>query len=726
MNANIRAPAKARLLTMIRGAPRPEFEQALLRVVVSTLIVTYMMWYLSHEHPVTPHDSNVLGAVILFFAVAALIAIRIIVCPSPSIVRRVIGMLVDNAATTYSMILMGEGGALIIGVYLFVALGNGFRFGRVYLHASQAMACFGFGLVLTVSPFWSQHTAIGLGFLITLAVVPLYAGVLAERINEARKRADEANQAKGRFLANVSHEMRTPLNGVIAMADLLRETELSGSQNEIVETLSTSAQLLLAQIEDVLDISKIEAGRVAIECRPFDLSELLTSTIRVVMPQARYKGLALLFEFPPEIPKFFRGDAHHLRQVLLNLLANAVKFTESGQILLQTQIVEARNSQFLVRFEVRDTGIGIPQDKQGLIFEAFAQADDSITRTYGGTGLGTTIAKQLVSLMSGEIGVQSEVGAGSTFWFEIPLGAVQTSNEHQLVGIDASLQPPSAPVRYYGKSPANVSRLRGASILVAEDNQTNQRVTRLILESGGHNPTIVCDGEQALDALESGRFDLALFDLSMPVLSGIQALKIYRFTAAKAIPVLILSANVTSDIIAECQAAGCAEFVPKPLRASSLLDAIERHLTSAPAGVPNALRSDERPALALIDNPIVDPQVIEDLERLSPDPTFVERLVTGFRGDTDRILANIREALEARHFEEVKNSAHALKGGAGSVGAIQLMQLAARLEKTNHDTMRQKASSLLEELHRTTKQALSVLDKHLETRRGRAASGDFD
>jgi two-component system sensor histidine kinase RpfC len=554
----------------------------------------------------------------------------------------------------------------------------------------------------------------------------LYAGVLAERINEARKRADEANQSKGRFLANVSHEMRTPLNGVIAMADLLRETELSGSQNEIVETLSTSAQLLLAQIEDVLDISKIEAGRVAIECRPFDLGELLTSTIGVVMPQARYKGLALLFESPPEIPRYFRGDAHHLRQVLLNLLANAVKFTNSGQIVLRIQVVEARTSQFLVRFEVKDTGIGIPQDKQALIFEAFAQADDSITRTYGGTGLGTTIAKQLVSLMGGEIGVESEVGAGSTFWFEIPLFAVQTSDEQQLVGIDASIQPRSAPVRFYGKSPANVSRLRGASILVAEDNPTNQRVTRLILESGGHSAMIVCNGDEALDALERGRFDLALFDLSMPVLSGIQALKIYRFTAPKAIPVLILSANVTSDIIAECQAAGCAEFIPKPLRASSLLDAIERHLSSASALAPNSLRSDERPALALIDTPVVDPQVIEDLERLSPDPTFVERLVTGFRGDTDRILANIHEALKAQHFEEVKNSAHALKGGAGSVGAIQLMQLASRLEKTNHDTMRLKASGLLEELHRTTKQALSVLEQHLETRRGRAASGDFD
>ena len=192
---------------------------------------------------------------------------------------------------------------------------------------------------------------------------------------------------------------------------------------------------------------------------------------------------------------------------------------------------------------MKDTESASRSNKQALIFEAFAQADDSITRTYGGTGLGTTIAKQLVSLMGGEIGVESEVGAGSTFWFEIPLFAVQTSDEQQLVGIDASIQPRSAPVRFYGKSPANVSRLRGASILVAEDNPTNQRVTRLILESGGHSAMIVCNGEEALDALERGRFDLALFDLSMPVLSGIQALKIYRFTAPKAIPVLILSAN---------------------------------------------------------------------------------------------------------------------------------------------------------------------------------------
>ncbi len=553
----------------------------MLRLVVSLLIVAYMGWYLSREHVAPPGELTVVWFGIFFFATAATIAIRIVVHPQKSIGRRIVGMLVDNAATTYSMILMGEGGALIIGVYLFVALGNGFRFGRTYLHVSQALACVGFGVVLAVSPFWSQHTAIGLGFLITLGVVPLYAGVLAERINEARKRADDANLAKGRFLANVSHEMRTPLNGVIAMADLLQDTKLSESQCEIVETLGTSAQLLLAQIEDVLDISKIEAGRVTIETHPFDLGKLLSNTVKVMMPQARYKGLAVSLEVPAAIPTYFRGDDHHLRQVLLNLLANAVKFTERGEITLRVALVNRSSCNVRLRFEVKDTGIGIPKEKQAIIFEAFAQADDSITRTHGGTGLGTTIARHLVTLMGGAIGVQSEEGVGSLFWFEVPLSTAEASECDFTTDVDSSARLSASASVFAGSGLAKVARIRGARVLVAEDNPTNRRVTQLILESGGHQPTIVENGEAALDALDGGRFDIALFDLSMPILSGLQALKMYRFTNSKPIPILILSANVTTEIVAECHAAGCAEFVPKPLRASALLDAIEHYLSPA-------------------------------------------------------------------------------------------------------------------------------------------------
>src|SRR5439155_8279909 len=318
-----------------------------------------------------------------------------------------LGMIADNAVTTYCLIRLGEGGAVVLSVYLFITFGNGFRFGRVYLHACQSMGIVGFALVLFLSPFWSKHQEIGGAFLIALIVLPFYVGFLGERIKRERKRADDANQAKGRFVANVSHEMRTPLNGVIAMADVLRETDLNEIQREIVNTLGTSAHLLLAQIEDVLDLAKIEAGRVQIEHQPFDLGKLLTSTVKVVVPQERYKDLAVNTEISPQAMRWFSGDSHHLRQVLLNLLANAIKFTERGEVVLRAAIVSDTPVEARIRFEVQDTGIGIPLAKQAAIFEAFTQADDSITRIYGGTGLGTTIARQLVGLMDGQIGVNS-------------------------------------------------------------------------------------------------------------------------------------------------------------------------------------------------------------------------------------------------------------------------------------------------------------------------------
>ena len=225
-----------------------------------------------------------------------------------------------------------------------------------------------------------------------------------------------------------------------------------------------------------------------------------------------------------------------------------------------------------------------------------------------------------------------------------------------------------------------MQKLRGARVLVAEDNSTNQRVAQLILESGGHTVTIVENGEAALDALERGSFDIALFDLSMPLVSGIEALKLYRFSTTKPIPILILSANVTTDTIAECERAGAAEFIPKPLRASNLLESVEQHLAIraeqhvAPAPTP---RSEERPALAVVDNPIVDSEVLEDLRKLSNDPTFVIRLIQGFNSDTDRLRSEIIEAISTRRYELVKDSAHALKGGSASVGATQLLAVRA-------------------------------------------------
>ena len=717
--ALLRTVAGERVFAAIAAAPRQELGQAVLRMSIATAVLAYVAWYVFRDGAINPQQAQAIVAATLFVLFAAFLVIEIINVPKISIHRRVLGIVVDNGVASYGLYVLGEGGAFILGLYLFVTVGNYFRYGRFYMYISQALAVIGFMTVVVISEFWSKHFYIALGYLIALLIVPIYVGLLANRVTKERRRADEANEARGRFLANVSHEMRTPLNGVIAMADVLRESNLNESQREIVDTLGTSAQLLLVQIEDVLDMSKIEAGRVQIEAKPFELGRLLTSTVKVVMPQARYKSLSVNTEVLGEAARWYIGDSHHLRQVLLNLLSNAVKFTERGTISLKVATVSRTATDARIRFEVQDTGIGIAQNNQARIFEPFSQADDSIGRVYGGTGLGTTIARHLVSLMGGTLGLTSEIGVGSTFWFELPL------KFSEAVGIDFTQEvadnarltsAASALAAQHGK----VTKIKGARILVAEDNPTNQRVSQMILESGGHRPTIVSNGEEALDALERGGFELAIFDLAMPLVSGLEALKLYRYTTSKPIPIIILSANVTSATIDECQRAGCAEFIPKPVRPSMLLGTIERHLAENADAVqimPPPTRVEERPQLTVIDTPVVDPQVLADLGRLSPDPTFVERLIRGFRSDTERLVSVLSSSLANRRYEEAKDAAHALKGGAGSVGATQLVQLAVRFERAEHELLRAKAAAWTEELIRAANATLAALDRHLEERR---------
>jgi two-component system sensor histidine kinase RpfC len=302
--------------------------------------------------------------------------------------------------------------------------------------------------------------------------------------------------------------------------------------------------------------------------------------------------------------------------------------------------------------------------------------------------------------MDGQIGLESSVGVGSLFWFELPMpfgeatGIDLTGESTSSLSTDVALPRPLA----------NVTKIRGARILVAEDNATNQRITRMILESGGHRVTVVENGEAALDALERGTFDLALFDLSMPILSGLEALKLYRFTTAKPIPVLILSANVTTSVIAECQRGGAAEFIAKPMRASVLLEAIDNHLAAKAEEF--ALTSvapgshEERPALTIIDNPAVDAAVLTDLGRLSSDYTFVERLIHSFRLDAERLVKEVSDGLAAHRYDQVKDAAHALKGGSASVGATQLCKWPFVSKIRIMTPLRTKASALTEELTR--------------------------
>jgi len=265
---------------------------------------------------------------------------------------------------------------------------------------------------------------------------------------------------------------------------------------------------------------------------------------------------------------------------------------------------------------------------------------------------------------------------------------------------------------------SKASRIRGARVLVAEDNETNQRVTRLILESGGHFATIVNNGEEALDALERGGFDLALLDLSMPVVSGLDALKMYRFTATNPIPVLMLSANVTAEAMEQCLAAGASEFVQKPVRASLLLEAIDRNLADRAAEFVTATssRPEERQPLAIVEPVPLDAEIIGELAKLSRDPTFEERLLRGVRADCAELVERIAAALSMRTYQEVSDAAHALKGAAGSVGAGLWVQFAMRLEKLDHESLRLKAAALTQELARITQRTNAALDAHIESR----------
>ncbi len=422
----------------LQNRPDSEHEQAILRIVIVAVVLLYMAVTYVPRNDAGGHSEILLVeglSAALVFAIGLFAGICAV--PSVNIPRRFVGMLADAGAATFCMFLAGESGVSMIGVYLFITFGNGFRYGRSYLFACQLLCLTGFTAVLMFAPYWKLHQVAGWGLMTALVVLPLYVSTLLKRIQEARQRAEEANRAKSSFLANMSHEMRTPLNGIVGVADLLATTDLAGEQVELMRLMRHSVSLLRSLVDDVLDISKIEAGRLSIENVDFDLHGLINGLVRVLRPHASSKGLRLRTHIDPAIDYHLRGDPHHLRQVIVNLMSNAIKFTAEGEVLVSARLISDSPITATIRFEVRDTGIGISDDAQSKIFEQFVQADDSTTRRYGGTGLGTAIAKQLVELMDGRIGVASKLGSGSTFWFEVPLEK-EVSDDNSSPSADAA------------------------------------------------------------------------------------------------------------------------------------------------------------------------------------------------------------------------------------------------------------------------------------------------
>ena len=389
----------------------------------------------------------------------------------------------------------------------------------------------------------------------------------AERTRElelAQQAAECANVAKSQFLANMSHEIRTPMHGILAMAQILHQSGLNAEQAGDLATLHDSAEALLAILNDVLDLSKIEAGKMALEAVPFDLRGTVEQVRQILFSQATVKGLALTCTVAPDIPPVLRGDALRLRQVLLNLGGNAVKFTETGSIDIDVRSLQVSADSVRLRFAVRDTGIGIPAGKQTSIFEEFSQVDGSITRRFGGTGLGLTICSQLIQLMHGEIGVESQPAVGSTFWFTCRFDAASELPARQAV--NATPGALAVPL----------------SILVAEDNLVNQLVAKRLLTGQGHSVEVVPNGRAAVAAVADRHFDLILMDNQMPELGGMEATRILRESGCR-IPIVAVSASAMVGDRERFLAAGMDDYLSKPFQPEELYATIRRFAPDAHA-----------------------------------------------------------------------------------------------------------------------------------------------
>ena len=407
----------------VSGTGDSEPEQIFLRLTIGVLLVIYFCFPWAEGETFLEAVTSIPSLITIGYYTGAMgIAAWLLFSPQQSAPRRTSGIFLDLVSLSLVMYISGAESIFIFVLYMWVILGNGFRYGLNYLYVSQMIGVIGFFVAITWGEYWRSEATepIAASLLFILAIIPVFCASLIKKLHKAISDAKQANEAKTKFLASMSHELRTPLNGVIGLGDLLRETNLDKEQQGLVKTMHQSAHTLLGLIEKVLDISKIEAGKLVISREQFDLHVLVNSIISIQSMIGSTKGLSVTCVVDSNVPFLLKGDEQHLKQVLVNLIGNAVKFTNTGSVTLSVKKVEQIDDEATIRFEVKDTGIGIDAGLLSKVFDDFTQVSGSAQSTVGGTGLGTTISKDLVELMNGKIGVESELGEGSLFWFELP------------------------------------------------------------------------------------------------------------------------------------------------------------------------------------------------------------------------------------------------------------------------------------------------------------------
>ena len=711
--------------------PDTEHEQAIVRLIIALLILAYLT-YLQVSNGGAAAAVEWPLVILLGESIVGLgLVIGIVVNPGLSRPRRLVGMTADYLTLGGLMISGGASLAPLYVIYMWVTVGNGLRYGHRYLQASVAMAGASFLIVIQNTSYWLDNRPLGLGLLLGLVAIPLYMTSLLKALTSARDDARRANTAKSHFLATMSHEFRTPLNGIVSASTLLASTRLNAEQRESSDILQASSHSLLALVEDVLDISRIEAGKLHRVDSDFSLDALLRDVELVLMPMAMRKSLSFQVQVGQAVPARLVGDHNHLRQILMNLVSNAIKFTQHGSVSVSVDVVGVGNAdQLTLKFSVRDTGIGIPLQAQARIFDAFEQADQGRARRFGGTGLGTTIAKSLVELMGGSIGMESTEAVGSHFWFSVSFkessepdladtvigGSVETtpvvtSDLDATVAFSAVVLAENrfkprivssidTPARIFDIDDPFVRHralgLAPMKILVADDQPANIAILCRVLEKAGHRFHQVQSGEEVLDAIEEGNYDCAIIDLHMPGCSGLDIIREARVMQAgqRQTPFVILTADATTESTNECKNAGARAFLTKPIMVAGLLETLrDIAIENAAAASASAGEKSGRMAVDLIST-----TAVQELRRLGLGDDFLTLFISECQVDAGACIAAMEQALLASDWHGLREQCHALRGVAANMAASRLAEDATSLMQLGPDAMRRDARKRIKAL----------------------------
>lgn len=623
------------IIARCRRDPDREHEMAFNRLLIGVGIAVYI--FLAPTFGV-PLVGAALLVSIAYICLATLLTMHAVFRPGKNVGRRLAAILTDLGILSYGIHIGGELISVLYPFYLWIIFGNGFRFGAAYLYISAALSALGFSLVVATTPLWLSNKPLSFGLLAGLIVLPAHAAVLIRRLSLARREAEQASEAKSLFLASVSHELRTPLNAVIGMSDLLDGTALGRDQREMTGTIKASAKSLLSLIDDLLQISRIEAGRMPERNVPFDLLELLTGVRRMLAVEAGAKGVRLALHVTPRTPFRLEGDPSQLQEILLNVAGNAVKFTGRGSVTITVDAEGVADDgkaeggrtddgtgerQVRLRFEVIDTGIGIAPEAQKRIFENFSQADESIVRRFGGTGLGLAISRKLVELRGGRMGVASEPGVGSTFWFTLPARAAMES-----VGAGGDGAPSLGRTRIALLSPDGGAVSAAAGRVLAAWPQatratTIEQATALLAAEQGEGRLLLVEEPRAADLAELAA-----------ALRGSEALR--------GIPAVLVAAAAHGPLPAPL----CRSFV-SAISASALGSELPRAIRIALSG--QAASADAAPAAPA-------GEAVRRLRILVAEDNRVNQMVTRrileSAGHRVRVVSNGEQALDALEASE--------------------------------------------------------------------------